>query len=153
MPAVWRRLRSFFSRSANLASSPRIAIVALIVDDWERRVLTGVSAREPWDVLLVESCDDACAVSNQRTAPVVVFDRDWPDTEWRSAVQKLASSPHRPCVILMSRVADDYLSDELFHQGGYEVLPKPLRAEDVIRVVKLALSYWNSAAQAALARR
>ena len=44
----------------------------------------------------------------------------------------------------MSGVADDYLCQELIRQGGYDILPKPLRADNAARVVKLALSYWNS---------
>ena len=94
----------------------------------------------------VESCDEASTVSNQLTAPVILFDRDWPATEWRAAVRSLAASPHRACVILMSGVADDYLRQELIRRNGYDVLPKPLRAENVSRVIRLALSYWSSAA-------
>jgi hypothetical protein len=46
----------------------------------------------------------------------------------------------------MSGVADDYLRQELTRRNGYDVLPKPLRADNVSRVIELALSYWTSAA-------
>jgi FixJ family two-component response regulator len=48
-------------------------------------------------------------------------------------------------VILVSGVRDDYLWQEVIRRGGYDVLPKPLRADSVARIVKLALSYWKSA--------
>jgi DNA-binding NtrC family response regulator len=123
----------------------RVPIVALVGSE-EREVLTSVSVRHQWDVYFVQSCEDARALSNQLSAPVILFDRDWPDTEWRVAVQNLASASHRACVVLTSRVVDDSLWEELFRQGGYDVLAKPLRADDVTRVIKLALSYWRSGA-------
>lgn len=36
-------------------------------------------------------------------------------------------------VILISRVADEYLWNELFRIGGFDVLRKPLRADEVER--------------------
>jgi len=83
-------------------------------------------------------------------APVILLDRDWPGTGWRAAVERLASSPHRPCVILVSGVSDIYLSQELARRRGYDVLPKPLQADKVERTVRLALSYWNCAAKPAV---
>jgi FixJ family two-component response regulator len=87
------------------------------------------------------------------TAPIVLLDRDWPGAEWRTAVERLAAAPHCACVILMSGVSDDYLLQELIRWGGYDILPKPLRADKAARVVKLALSYWNSAPKPAAPRR
>jgi hypothetical protein len=52
----------------------------------------------------------------------------------------------------MSVVVDEYLLQELIRRGGYELLPKPLRAESIARVIKLALSYWTSAASIGAAK-
>lgn len=168
MSGMWQFIHSFFADiphrmrreqsgerplregDRDLASPARVAIVALVASSQERDVLTSVSGREQWDVHFVESCEDAWAMSNQLIAPVILYDRDWPDTEWRAVVQSFALSPHRACVILTSRVVDDYLGEELFRQGGYDVLAKPLRADDVTRVIKLALSYWRSGARSGL---
>ena len=158
MLAAWQSIRSFFagmpSRMVGEQPEPgslpaRIALVALVSGDRERDVLTSVSSREQWDLRFVESCEGAGAIASQLGAPVILYDRDWPAAEWRVMVQDLASSAHRPCVILASTVADDYLWEEVIRHGGYDVLAKPLRADDVARVVKLALSYWKSVASAA----
>lgn len=85
-------------------------------------------------------------IAGQLTAPVIFCDRDLPETEWREAVLTLAALPHRPIVILLSEVADEYLWSEVFRIGGFDVLVKPLRAEDVRRAIKLALSCWRSEA-------
>jgi len=42
---------------------------------------------------------------------------------------------------------DDYLWNEVVRRGGYDVLSKPLREEDLMRAIKLAWAYWNSAAR------
>jgi len=124
--------------------------VALVADEQDRRVLTNVAGQEKFEVHFVESSEEAGAVANQLTAPVILFDRDWPGTQWRTNIQSLAALPHRACIVLMSGVSDDYLLQELIRRGGYDVLPKPLRTDSVTRLVKLALSYWNSAPRSAV---
>ncbi|MGA2878122.1 MAG: response regulator [Bryobacteraceae bacterium] len=131
------------------AATARISIVALVVSDHDREVLTRISNHEPVDVHFAESQVEAWDAMNRLSPPLILYDRDWPDAEWRTAVQTFASSAHRSCVILVSRVADDYLWQELIRCGGYDLLAKPLRADDVARALKLALSYWRSARAAA----
>jgi DNA-binding NtrC family response regulator len=133
------------TKSDAQAVTPRIAIVALVVSDHDREVLNCISNREPVDVHFAESHVDAWEAMNRLNSPVVLYDRDWPNAEWRTAVQALASSHQRSCVILASRVADDYLWQELIRCGGYDLIAKPFRADDVARSLKLALSYWRSA--------
>ena len=137
------------TKSDAQAVTPRISIVALVVSDHDREVLNCISNREPVDIHFAESHVDAWEAMNRLNSPVILYDRDWPNAEWRATVQALASSPHRSCVILASRVADDYLWQELIRCGGYDLLAKPFRADDVARALKLAFSYWKSARAAA----
>lgn len=147
MSRVWQGIRLLFTGviPGRMAHPSRVPVVALVVNEQDRYVLRSISGKEPLDVHFAESCEEGRALANHLSSPVILFDRDWPGTEWRTAVENLAASSHQACVILMSGVADDYLWQELIRQGGYDVLSKPLRAESVARVVKLALSYWNSA--------
>ena len=149
---MWKALHSLFG---NLISRPshrewaspkasRLGIVALGVADHNRKLLENVAARNLWDVHFTDTCGEAWEVLNRVKAPVILCDRDLAGTEWRDVVQKMASSPHKACTILLSRVVDDYLWNEVMGKGGYDVLPKPLREEDLIRSVKLAGSYWNT---------
>jgi DNA-binding NtrC family response regulator len=164
---MWRTLHSFLSGSPKHASNQQpgderhracllvkhdgdrkvshIPVIALAVSDHDREVLTSISKQEPWEMHFAESRVEAWDVLNRSGSPVVLYDRDWPNAEWRTTVQSFASSPQRPCVILTSRVADDYLWQELIRCGGHDLLAKPLRVEDVTRALKLALSYWKSA--------
>lgn len=154
MSNVWQVLHSVFaSRSPSpKAVPPRIPVVAVVVSEQDRNTLTGVSGQELVELHFVESCEEARTVANHLAAPVILLDRDLPGAEWRIAVKSLAALPHRACVVLMSGVVDDYLRQELIRRGGYEVLPKPLRADNISRVIKLALSYWASAASISAAK-
>jgi len=130
----------------------RVPVAALMVNEQDRHVLASVFGEEPLDVRFAESCQEARSVANQLTAPVILLDRDWPEAEWRTAVERLAASPYRACVILVSGVSDGHLWQELTRRGGYDVLPKPLQA------IKLnALSSWQcpigTAPQSHLRRR
>jgi DNA-binding NtrC family response regulator len=146
MTRVWEMVHSLFTGGVSHRMTPpsRVPVVALVVNEQDRHVLASVFGQDPLDVRFAESCEEAYSVASQLTAPVILLDRDWPETEWRAAVERLTASPHRPCVILMSGVSDVYLSQELARWRGYDVLPKPLQAGKVERTVKLALSYWDS---------
>ena len=144
-----RRSAGGSTKTAPQAIAPRISIVALVVSDHDREVLNYISSHEPLDIHFAESHVDAWEAMNRLNSPVILYDRDWPNAEWRTTVQALASSPQRSCVILACWVADDYLWQELVRSGGYDLLAKPFRADDVARCLKLALSYWRSATAAA----
>src|SRR5579863_4861947 len=108
---VWEMLHSLFIRGVprRVTVAPRVPVVALMVNEQDRHVLASVFGQDPLDVRFAESCEEAYSVTNQLTAPVILLDRDWPGTEWKAAVERLASLPHQPCVILVSGVSDTYL--------------------------------------------
>jgi DNA-binding NtrC family response regulator len=163
MLAMWQAIQSFLAYiprtraerrhgrllDAGAQTSLRPHVVALVVSDHDREVLTSITDHEPLEMHFAESLVEAWNAVYRLRCPVILYDRDWPDAEWRTTVQALASSPQRSCVILASRVADDYLWQELIRCGGHDLLAKPFRADDVARALNLALSYWRSARAAA----
>jgi CheY-like chemotaxis protein len=151
---MWKAIQSFlrvrkgsqtFQRDQTANPLSAVLIVALIISEQDRALLRNVAIPRGIDVRFTESCSEAWTIANQLQAPVILCDRDLPGTEWRDVMQILASAPQHPSVILTSRVVDDYLWQEVIRNGGYDVLPKPLREEDVVRSVRLAWSYWSSA--------
>lgn len=165
MLTLWQALQALFANvsdlfrrvrlgSSTLSSrrddgSQAITVVGLLADDHDRQLLTEVCDQSQWKVLFAETCVEALTTLDQRRVPVILYDRDLPGREWRDVVALLASTPHHACVILISKVVDDYLWNEVVRTGGYDVLPKPLRESDVLRAVRLAWSYWNSATRTA----
>jgi DNA-binding NtrC family response regulator len=138
------RIPGWIRRGGARQSSPpaRVSVVALVVNQQDRQVL---DAQETFEAHLAESLENAWDLTKMFHAPVVLLDRNWPGTDWRAAIQGFASSPYRPCAILISGVADDYLWETVVRLGGYDILAKPLRADSVERVIKLALAYRDVA--------
>ena len=132
------------------AAIANIAVIGLAFTEEDRRLLANVCSKRQWNVFFADSCDQARSTLDQLQAPVIFCDRDLQGGEWRDLVQVLASSPHRACVILISKVVDDYLWNEVAQKGGYDVLLKPLREEDVVRAIRLAWFYWNSTRRASV---
>ena len=155
MLPMWRAIHSFladspgrsrlFVKDASSQVARRTPVVALVASHGDREVLTGISQHEPLDMHFAESRAAAWDAMIRLHSPLILYDRDWPNAEWRTTVRTFASSPQRSCVILVSRVADDYLRQELIGRGGYDLLAKPFRADDVTRSLKLALSFWTTA--------
>ena len=107
MPGMWQVIRSILAGKApsRMVSPSRISVVALAVGEQDRCILRTISAQKPVDMHFAESSEEALALANQWIAPVILFDRDWPKTDWRVVVERLAATPHGACVILMSGVA------------------------------------------------
>lgn len=130
------------------ASLGRLTVMGLISGDADRRALAGICNRNGWNLIFAGTREEARAALDKLRVPVILCDRDLPGNGWRATVEGLASSPHRACVILVSAVVDTYLWNEVVRTGGFDVLSKPLREDDVARVVRLAWSYWNTATKA-----
>lgn len=143
---VRRRSRaSTFSANGNGGgSTAQVIVVGLLADNHDRHLLANVSSGNGWVVHFVDSLAATLAAAASFRVPVILCDRDLLGADWREAVSRLASSSLPTCVILVSRAADGCLWEEVIRSGGYEVLSRPLRPEEVIRVIKLAWSFWNS---------
>jgi DNA-binding NtrC family response regulator len=133
----------------NAAPRLRITIVSVLLDDQDRSLIAEVCFENQWDVFFAKTCVEARQVSEQIKPHIILLDRDLADGDWRNALSACASASPGACTMLVSRVADDNLWNEVVSNGGYDVLRKPLRQPDVLRAVKFAWSYWNSLRHAA----
>lgn len=144
MASGWRALQSLLASPFTRGRSARIAVVALLVNEGDQYILKGVSEQPPFEIHFAQSPEEAWKAAKDLAAPLILFDRDWPGSDWRTCVERLAALPHRACVVLISGVSDGYLLREVTKRGGWDILRKPLHADKTARVVRLALSYWNS---------
>ena len=149
---MWQRIRSMFVPAEPAANNPprsRITILSILLDDQDRSLIAKVSHVNQWDAVFAKTCAEARQVSERIKAHIILLDRDLAEGDWRNSLSDCASSSAGACTLLISKVADDYLWNEVVCNGGYDVFRKPLREQDVLRAVKFAWSYWNSARQAA----
>lgn len=162
---MWQSLRSIFSSlpsvvrkkqaGSETAAGPgqtnarrsRVTIVSVLLEDQDRSLIAEVCYQNQWDVFFAKTCAEARQVSEQIKPHVILLDRDLAEGDWRNSLSACAASSAGACTVLISRVADDYLWNEVVCNGGYDVLPKPLREQDVLRAVKFAWNYWNSTRQ------
>jgi FixJ family two-component response regulator len=121
-----------------------ITVAALVTEERDRASLSSLEEHDQWHVRLEDN--PSWKTLTNLESPIIIWDRDLPGEDWRDVVHLLATLPHRPCVLLLSRVVDDYLWNEVVRFGGYDVLSKPLKEAEVLRVVRLAWSYWASTA-------
>jgi len=140
------RVKRMFHGVPPSPGSARVRIVGLLADARDRELLTAAAGRHQWDVTLAGTYPEARQLLEKIRAPVVLCDRDLLDQDWGSMVRGLAECSHRACILLVSKVADDYLWNEVIRRGGCDILYKPLHEDEVVRAVKLAWSYWNLAA-------
>jgi len=74
---------------------------------------------------------------------VIVCEQELPDGKWKDLLSQIAPLADPPCLIVTSRVADEFLWAEVLNLGGYDVLAKPFDPEEVCRVVGLACEHWE----------
>ncbi len=109
-------------------------VLAVTASQSDRALLQRILERAAWKMLVADTFDEALQIASAKPVPIVVLDRDHPGLDWREAIGRFSNSR----VILASSVADDYLLEEVIHCGGYDILPKPFREEQVIQTVRFA---------------
>lgn len=104
------------------------------------RVATGLG----WEVRLARTVERGLQMLDEFRASVAIY--DWPAAEqdWRCDVDRLAAQPDHPCILLASRVDDEYLRAELVRHGGFNVIPRTADAERLVRNIRFAGFFRNN---------
>lgn len=120
------------------------ALLAVLSNPGERQLVTDLSHDNGWNLTIAATLEQARARVANKPLAVVLLDRDLAETDWRSMVRSFTCLHPAPCVILASFVSDHYLFEEVIHQGGYDVVSKPLKLEEVRRITRLAITFWKN---------
>jgi hypothetical protein len=73
---------------------------------------------------------------------IVIYDGDSLDGEWMNVLGKINQWEGYPCVLLASRVSDQYLWDEVVRCGGYDVIVKSAEESQLMRTLRFAW-FWK----------
>ncbi len=142
-------LRYIRKNSGKSSEGPRrqgLTMIAVLGEEGDREVVATFCRHYHWEVLFLKTCQEALSLVDDLKPQIILMDRDAAGADWRAEMSSLASASSGACIMLVSRVVDDQLWNEVVLNGGYEVLPKPIQREEVSRAVRLAWSYWSSAA-------
>jgi hypothetical protein len=121
-----------------------IKLVAISHDRRCQERLNEMAESYGWELFLCSNCKGAESVLRTESVPIVLCDRDTLGIYWRDALRIFLGSDRSRCVVLFSNADDDYLWQEVIRCGGYDVVHKPLREEQVVRTVKFAWSFWKA---------
>ncbi len=151
--AAFRRLlpdRALKPKSPSQQSSMpeeelKITLVALVLGERNRALLSGLAEEHRWVLHFALTSAEAWEILKDRKAQIFLLEREALGTDWRGVIRKVVSGPRLVCAILISDVTDGYLWNEVVMWGGHDVLVTPLREENVLRAIRLAWLYWNSA--------
>ena len=75
--------------------------------------------------------------------PVLLCDRDLAPELWKELLNRFEFLSQPPCLIVTSRLADDYLWAEALNLGAYDVLARPFDPREVVRTVCQARLHWQ----------
>ncbi len=122
---------------------PGMHFLAISADSEFRSKLAIVSEATHSKMVQVSSVEDALSLLLvvQRT-PLVIFDCDVSDADWRSTFQQLTTLSTRPCILLASLLGDEYLQQEVVRLQGFDVLPKAAPVNEMMRHIHFAW-FWQ----------
>ena len=115
---------------------PPLKILVVTASSPDRDALRSIFEKTYWEMLFADGVDEAVDLLGCHPISMVICDRELPGTDWREAIRRLANDRNR--VFLASLVADDYLWDEVIRHGGYDIIAKPFREEEVLHAVEFA---------------
>lgn len=110
----------------------------------DERSLDRLLSKSGWNVRTACTCREGVALLRKSAAAVVICERDLSDGDWRQILAASASLASPPSLIVVSRLADEYLWAEVLNLGGWDVLSKPFREEEVLRAIDSAWRHWIS---------
>jgi hypothetical protein len=106
--------------------------------------LQQIAASCNWQIRRASSLEDAASILRATSSPIIVYDRDGngPGERWRDVVRRLSALPGTPCVLLASRVADNYLWQEVIRNHGHDLLCKFAADEHLASCLRMAW-FWT----------
>lgn len=124
-----------------MSEQRRYRILAVVADAATRRGLEEAVAQSQWDVEFVYRVEQAKGRLREGSVPVVICEGPGSGVgDWRS----LLLTETAPLVVVISRLADDALWQEVLRAGGYDVLEVPFARQDLFRVLEVAGSLWRN---------
>ncbi len=100
--------------------------------------LSRILGHSRWTVLRAHSIAEADSEMRRAGARVVVCEAALPDGTWKDVMGRALRLDPPPPVVVAAGHADDCLWMEVLNGGGYNVLGRPFREQEVFRVLSMA---------------
>jgi len=139
---LFRSTRLNLCRRAAGDEVPRA--LALVAPGPGRDALKAIFDDAGWVLRIADTPQSAFDCQGEEPFPIVLYDRERCEHDWRPAVSMLSKLSPRPWVILLSGSCDKNLWDELGRYGGSDILRTPVDRDAVMRAVKSGWSLWRN---------
>jgi DNA-binding response OmpR family regulator len=121
---------------AGMASEPHILTVTADVNFYSG-VLTATQSCG-WNAEWARSLKRAVEICRSRLTPIVIYDRNLPDVDWRRALDQLSGAAYDVRILLAAPDVDEDLWRMVLHRHGYDVLARSASAEQLERELRFA---------------
>jgi DNA-binding NtrC family response regulator len=91
-----------------------------------------------WTAESVRSLKRALEICRSRLTPIVIYDGNLPDVNWRRALDQLSGMPYDVRILLAAPDVDEELWRTVLHRHGYDVLTRSASAEQLERELRFA---------------
>ncbi len=112
----------------------------LIVSEFDQDLvaLLDILQHTNWQVSWCRNCEDAASMLRVSAPPVVISAERLPDGAWHTLLERVQALRRETRFIVTAAGADERLWADALHRGAYDVLAKPFRCDEVIRVISCA---------------
>ncbi len=118
-----------------------LSVVVITADESFHARLRRIADECRWRLARAESFEEAEVLIGRKPTPLVVYESDGSNGNWRFALRRLNALPQHPCVLLASAVADENLLREVMRNSGYDILPKAAPGERLAQCLNFAW-FW-----------
>jgi hypothetical protein len=120
-----------------------IRVLAITRDRRTQERLKSLAAFYGWELAICPTYRTA-AVPEYLSIPIVVCDHEDLDLNWPEAFESFLNVDRSKCIILCSSCDDDRLWQNVIRCGGYDVVCKPIREEQIVRTIQFAWTFWKT---------
>jgi DNA-binding NarL/FixJ family response regulator len=128
---------------AAAAEPSSLMTVLAAEEDW--RMVEAIVAPCRWTVYRAVNCEEAIRFARYTRPRVLLCDAELPDGSWRRIWKALSIGSHPPLLVVASRNADERLWSQVLNAGGYDVLLKPFRPQEVVWAIHCAATQQECA--------
>ena len=125
------------SASVRQTSGLKPALLASERED-DHRTLQVFLQDTKWSLMRASSWGEIPSFCGSLVSPVVLVDRQFQGSDWRTTFSSLFNPAANRCLILLSDISDPYLWNELVRHGGFDILVRPFDRSEVLRTLAFA---------------
>ena len=114
-------------------------ILSVSASHFDHAMLRRMIDQSRWKIVAAYNCREALHKVRYVGALVVICEDQLPDGDWKDLLEVARALEEPPFLIVTSGLADEKLWSEVMNLGGFDVLVKPFREEEVRNVLS---SVW-----------